>query len=59
MREIFTSGSVSKAKDFTEKEAHSRIVKNLCESLGVFFDIANEMMPFEFDDDSKKDDIPF
>ena len=29
--------AMSKAKDVNEKEVHSRIVKNLCESLGVFF----------------------
>ncbi|MBU1054951.1 MAG: hypothetical protein KKC46_14150 [Proteobacteria bacterium] len=51
--------SMSKAKDVNEKEVHSRIVKNLCESLGVFFDLANEMMPFDFEDDSDKEDIPF
>jgi len=51
--------AMSKAKDITEKEIHSRIVKNLCESLGVFFDLAGDMMPFEFDGDSDKEDIPF
>lgn len=49
--------AMSKVKDVNEKEAHSRIVKNLCESLGVFFDLASEMMPF--DDDSDAEDIPF
>ena len=47
------------AKDVNEKEIHSRIVKNLCESLGVFFDLASEVMSFDFDDDSDKEDIPF
>ena len=51
--------AMSKAKDVNEKEVHSRIVKNLCESLGVFFDLASEMMSFDFDDDSDKEDIPF
>ncbi len=49
--------AMSKAKDINEKEVHSRIVKNLCESLGVFFDLASEMMPF--DGDSDKEGIPF
>lgn len=49
--------AMSKAKDVHEKEVHSRIVKNLCESLGVFFDFASEMMPF--DDDSDEGDMPF
>lgn len=51
--------SMSKAKDVNEKEVHSRIVKNLCESLGVFFDFANEMMSFDFGGDSDKEDILF
>jgi hypothetical protein len=42
--------AMSKAKDLDEKEAHSRIVKNLCESLGVFLNLASEMMPFDFDE---------
>ena len=51
--------TMSKAKDINEKEIHSRIVKNLCESLGVFFDLASEIMPYEFDDDSDEDGLPF
>jgi hypothetical protein len=52
--------AMSKAKNIDEKEVHSRIVKNLSESLGVFFDLANEMMPLGFDDDDiDKEDIPF
>ena len=51
--------AMSKAKDVNEKEVHSRIVKNLCESLGVFFDLASEIMPFDFDGDSENEDIPF
>ncbi|HDR15782.1 MAG TPA: hypothetical protein ENN79_09940 [Desulfobacteraceae bacterium] len=50
---------MSKVKDVNERETYSRIVKNLCESLGVFFDLANDMMPFDFDDDLDKEDIPF
>ena len=42
--------AMAKAKDVNEKEVHSRIVKNLCQSLGVFFDFASEMMPLDFDD---------
>lgn len=49
----------SKTKDLNDKESYSRIVKNLCDSLGVFLDLESEMMPFDFDDDLKKDDIPF
>jgi hypothetical protein len=51
--------AMSKAKDVNEKEVYSRIVKNLCESLGVFLNLASEMMSLDFDDDLEKDDIPF
>lgn len=51
--------AMSKAKDVNEKEVHSRIVKNLCESLGVFFEMASEMMPLDFDGDSDNEGIPF
>ncbi|WP_020586733.1 hypothetical protein [Desulfobacter curvatus] len=51
--------TMSKTKDLNEKEAHSRIIKNLCQSLGVFFDLMNEMMPFDPDDDLDDEGIPF
>jgi len=55
----FALKAMAKAKDVNEKEAYSRIVKNLCESLGVFLDLASEMMSLNFDDDLIKEDIPF
>ena len=51
--------AMAKANNVNEKEAYSRIIKNLCESLGVFLSLASEMMPFDFDDDFPKGDIPF
>ena len=51
--------AMSKAKDVNEKEVYSRIVKNLCGSLGVFFNLASEMMPLDSDDELEKEDIPF
>jgi hypothetical protein len=51
--------AMAKAKNINEKEAYSRIVKNLCESLGVFFNLASEMMPLDSDDDFDTEDIPF
>ena len=51
--------AMTKAKNVNEKEVYSRIVKNLCESLGVFFNLASEMMPCDSDDDSESEDIPF
>ena len=50
--------AMAKAKDVNEKEVHSRIVKNLCESLGVFFSLTSEIMSFDSDDDLEED-IPF
>ena len=50
--------AMAKAKDVNEREVHSRIVKNLCESLGVFLNLASEMMSLDVDD-LEKGDIPF
>ncbi len=48
---------MAKAKNIEQKEAHSRVIKNLCESLGVFLDFAS-MMPYEdlYDEDEDYDD---
>ncbi|MDZ7695587.1 MAG: hypothetical protein U5R49_01210 [Deltaproteobacteria bacterium] len=51
--------AMSKTKDLNEKEVYSRIIKNLCESQGVFLKLASDMMPFDFDDDLEEEDIPF
>ena len=51
--------AMSKVKDVNEKEVYSSIVKNLCESLGVFLNLASEMMSLDIDDDLEKEDIPF
>jgi hypothetical protein len=53
--------AMAKAKDINDKEVYSRIIKNLCESQGVFLELAAEMMSHDFDDDDDddKDDIPF
>ena len=51
--------AMSKAKDINEKEIYSRIVKNLCDALGTFFDLASDVMPFEYDDDPDDEDMPF
>ena len=60
LRELSSELKVmAKAKEVNEKEVHSRIVKNLCESLGVFLNLASEMMSLDFSDDMDKGDIPF
>lgn len=51
--------AMAKAKEVNEKEVHSRIVKNLCESLGVFLNLARGMMSYDSDDDLDSEDIPF
>lgn len=50
---------MSKTKDIDAKETHSRIIKNLCQSLGVFFDLMSEMMPYGPGDDLDNEDVPF
>lgn len=55
----FALKAMAKVKDVDEKEVYSRIVKNLCESLGVFLNFASEMIPFNFDDDLDEESIPF
>jgi len=42
--------AMSNAKTVEEKVVHSQIVKNLCESLGVFLNLASQMMENGLDD---------
>ncbi|MFO7558651.1 MAG: hypothetical protein R6X10_07445 [Desulfobacterales bacterium] len=51
--------AMAKAKDINEKEVHSRIIKNLCESQGVFLKLASEMMSLDIDDGLDEEDTPF
>lgn len=43
--------AISKAKTVEEKVAYSQIVKNISESLGVFFNLATDMIAQGFDDE--------
>lgn len=43
--------AMAKAKTPEEKLLHSQIVKNLCESLGVFLSVISDMAPYGFDED--------
>ncbi|MDR3088975.1 MAG: hypothetical protein LBU39_04060 [Desulfobulbaceae bacterium] len=36
--------AMAQSKDIQEKEAYSRIIKNLCEAQGVFFDFLANVM---------------
>ena len=54
--------SISQAKDATEKEVYSRIVKNLCDSLDIITSMSREMIPYDFEDDFDdidNEDLPF
>lgn len=54
-----TLKAMTRAKSLEERETFSRVVKNLSESLGVFFNLASDMMSFDeddFDDDFDEDD---
>ncbi|OPY88065.1 MAG: hypothetical protein A4E72_01381 [Syntrophus sp. PtaU1.Bin208] len=42
--------AMSKAKTVEEKVLHSQVVKNLSESLGVFLNLANNIIGDDFDD---------
>lgn len=42
--------AMSKAKTVEEKLAHSQIVKNLSESLGVFLNLASDLMEDDMED---------
>jgi hypothetical protein len=55
-KEIFTAlKAMTKAKSLEEKLMYSEIVKNLCDSLGVFLGLISDMAPY--DDDGEP--IPF
>ena len=41
---------MAKVKTVEEKLQYSKIVKNLCESLGVFLDLAGDVMPYDFEE---------
>ncbi|MFO7760516.1 MAG: hypothetical protein ACQES8_02365 [Thermodesulfobacteriota bacterium] len=43
--------AMANAATVEEKVAYSQIVKNTSEALGVFFNLANDMMDFDLDDD--------
>ena len=62
-KEIMTSlKQMGKTTTTDEKLKHSKIVKNLCESLDVFFAFMNEISSYDYDDDDDDDgggDIPF
>ena len=55
-KEISTAlGVMEKAKTPEEKLMYSEIVKNLCESLGVFLNLISDITPYDDEDER----IPF
>ena len=42
--------AMAKSKTVEAKVAYSQVVKNLCESLGVFLELATNMMPYDMDE---------
>jgi hypothetical protein len=55
-KEIYTAlKEMEKAKTSEEKLTHSKTVKNLCESLGVFLNLISDMNLYDDDDEA----IPF
>lgn len=57
-REILAAlNAMGKAKTAEEKLAYSATVKNLCESLGVFLNLMDNMALYDDDDDDEV--IPF
>jgi len=42
--------AMRKAKTPEEKLAHSQVVKNLCDSLGVFLNLMSHMVTYDDDD---------
>ena len=54
--EIVTAlNAMKRAKTSEERLKYSEIIKNLCESLGVFLSLIGDMSPFDDDDGT----IPF
>jgi hypothetical protein len=45
--------AMAKAKTLEEKVQYSQVVKNLCESLGVFLGLISDMAPYGFDEEEK------
>ena len=42
--------AMSQAKSLEDKVKHSQIIKNLCESLGVFLNLASDMMDYDMEE---------
>lgn len=55
--EVFAALKAMKnAKTPEERLVHSKTIKNLCDSLGVFLNLLSEIAPYDYDDDGP---IPF
>ena len=45
-----TLKAMSKVKTIEEKMQYSEIIENLCDSLGVFLNLASDMMGLDFEE---------
>ncbi len=45
-----TFKAMKKAKTAEDKLIHSKIIKNLCESMGVFLELINAIVPYDEED---------
>ena len=51
LRELTTTlKAMSKVKTIEEKMQYSEIIKNLCDSLGVFLNLASDMIGLDFEE---------
>ncbi|MFK5953243.1 MAG: hypothetical protein QM498_09315 [Desulfobacterium sp.] len=59
-KEIMTSlKQMGKTTTTDERLKHSKIIKNLCDSLDVFFGFMNEISSYDYDDEEEDGDTPF
>ena len=61
---IISLDGMEKATTTDEKLKYSKIIKNLCNSLEIVFDLMDEIAAYDYDDDydghdGEEDDIPF
>ena len=45
--------AMASAKTVADKVAYSQIVKNLCDSLGVFLSLANDMIGYDMEEEEE------
>lgn len=51
--------AMAKADSPEEKLRYSEVVKNLCDSLGVFLHLLSDMGPYDYEEEEDDKPIPF